>query len=72
MQFRFCGQDGPTNHISGCIHLFLLFLEGGELLKNVDISNAGINLKKSEKEEGFNFDQNLFMSIVNIPLRPML
>ena len=34
MQFRFCDQDGPTNHVYGCIHLFLLF--GGELLKNVN------------------------------------
>ena len=71
MQFRFCDQDGPANHVYGCIHLFLLF--GGELLKNVNINKGGRNLTKGEKEEeGVNFDQNWFISIVIINLRPML
>ena len=47
----------PTMFLGVSIYFYFFFFwaggGGGELLKNVDISNAGINLKKSEKEEGF-------------------
>ena len=30
MQSRFCGQAGPTNHVSGCNHLLFTFLRERE------------------------------------------